>query len=335
MRHLVLAAVLLLSSLAQASGSAERRPGSTRILVDPSVSVPFPEGIGVRGREVFVSGPATFGTAGTGPSEVRVYDVHTGELKRTLTIQGQDLSQEHALSCLTFDGRGRLYVVDTQQGILRLDPETGAQEVYAPPPYVLEPSSGAFPLPNDLTFDDRGFLYVTDSFQGTLWRIPPGGGSIQPWFRSARLASGPFQFGPNGIRLHPNGRELWFTHSQDESLYALPLVNAPRDSDLRRVHRFAPGSGPDGIAFGLTGRLYVALALSNQLGVLTPFFGRMLETRVGGQEPWDAPANIAFSGDGSALVTNHAIYSANPEHFLVLDVAVYDLAGRMAKPRVP
>ena len=333
MRNLVLAAALLLSSLALAADSAERRPGSTRILVDSSEMVPFPEGIAVRGREVFVSGPATFGTAGTGPSEVRVFDVRTGALKRVLTIQGQDLSQEHALSCIAFDGRDRLYVIDTQQGVLRLDPDTGAQEVYAPAPPLLPGNFAS--LPNDLAFDDKGWLYVTDSFQGAIFRIPPGGNAIQPWFSSPALATAPGVIGMNGIRLHPNGREIWFTHSQNESIYSLPLVNAPKQTDLKREYSFAPGSGVDGIAFGLSGRLYVALAYSNQLAVLTPFFGHVLETRIGGNGPWHAPANVAFSGDGSALVANHAITTGNPEHFLVLDTEVYDLAGRMAKPRVP
>jgi sugar lactone lactonase YvrE len=334
MRSLVLSAVLLLSTVSLAADSAERTPGATSVLVGASTTVPFPEGIAVRGREVFVSGPATF-INNPPPSEVRVYDVDSGALKRTFSIKGQNPDLPRALSCLTFDGQGRLYVIDTQQGVLRLDPETGAQEVYAPPLYALDPGTGAFPLPNDLAFDDKGWLYITDSFQGALWRIPPGGGSIQPWFRSPLLATGPFQLGPNGIRLHPNGRELWFTHTQSESLYALPLVKAPREADLRLVHRFAAGSGPDGLAFGASERVYVTLAGSNQLAVLGSYFGRMIELRVGGQEPWDAPANVAFTGDGSALVTNHAIFTANPEHFQVLDVAVYDVAGRMAVPRVP
>jgi sugar lactone lactonase YvrE len=333
MRPLVLSAVLLWSTLSLAADAFERSPGSTRVRVAASDMVPYPEGIAVRGREVFVSGPATFGTAGSGPSEVRVFDVDTGALKRVLTIQGQDLSQEHALSCLTFDGRGRLYVIETQQGVLRLDPVTGAQEVYAPPPPVLPGSVMA--LPNDLAFDDQGWLYVTDSFQGTLWRIPPGGGSIQQWFRSPLLVTAPGVFGMNGIRLHPNGREIWFTHTVTESLYALPLVQAPRESDLRLVHRVTPGSGPDGFAFGASGRVYVTLALSHQLAVLGSYYGRIIEARVGGQAPWDAPANLAFSGNGSALVANHAVYSGNPAHFLVLDVAVYDSAGRLAQPRVP
>jgi sugar lactone lactonase YvrE len=332
MRPLVLSAVLLLSSLALAADSAERRPGSTRVLVDSSATVPFPEGIAVRGREVFVSGPAVFGNT-TLPPEVRVYDVDTGAWKRTLSIQGQDPERGYALSCITFDGSGRLYVIDLQQGVLRLDPVTGAQEVYAPPPPLLPGNFAS--LPNDLAFDDKGSLYVTDSFQGAIWRIPPGGGVIEPWFHSPELATAPGVIGMNGIRLHPNGRELWFTHTQNESIYSLPLVSAPLASSLRREYLFAPGSGPDGLAFGLSGRLYVALAFSNELAVLGSYFGRIHEARVGGHAPWDAPANIAFSGDGSALVTNHALFTANPQHFLVLDVAVYELAGRMARPRVP
>jgi sugar lactone lactonase YvrE len=335
MRYLVLAAaaVLSLSNVAQAASRNDSKLGATSILTDSSVTVPFPEGILVRGREVYVAGPATFGTAGTGPSEIRVHDVNTGALKRILTIQGQDLSQEHALTCLTMDGRGRLYVIETQQGVLRLDPDTGAQEHYAPAPTVLE--GGPFPLPNDLTFDHDGWLYITDSFQGALWRVPPGGGTIELWFRSPELASGMFQFGPNGIRMHPRGKELWFTHTAGDALYALPLVDAPQPSDLRLVHRFTPGSGPDGLAFGASGRVYVALAYSNQLSVLERSNGLLLEGRVGGTAPWDSPANVAFTSNGSVLLTNHAITSGRPESFMVLDVFVDDRAARSARPRVP
>lgn len=334
MRILALAAAVLMLSLpAQAHGPKGRKIGATQVHSDSSVMVPFPEGVAVRNNEVYVAGPATFGTAGTGPSEIRVFHARTGQLKRILTIQGQDLSQEHALSCITFDGRGRLYVIDTQQGILRLDPHSGKQTRYAPPPAMLD--GGAFPLPNDLAFDDRGWLYVTDSFQGAIWRVPPGGGQMQLWFRSPELASGPFQMGPNGVRVHPWRNELWFTHTEKDTVYALPLVNAPRPSDLRPVYHFAPGSGPDGLTFGASGRVYVALANTHQLAILETKDDLIFEARVGGGQLWDAPANIAFSSTGSALLTNHAIASGRAESFMLLDVFVNDREARTPQPYVP
>ncbi len=310
-----------------------RPVGDTRRLVDVRTTVPFPEGIAIRGDRFYVSGPAIFPTAGTPPSQIGVFDVRTGELLKTLVIQGQDLTQEHALSAVTFDAQGRLYVIDTQQGILRLDPETGAQTRYAPPLHPV--AAGAFPLPNDMTFDEKGWLYVTDSFQATIWRIAPGGGAPQPWFQSKALATGPLQFGANGIRVHPQKPELWVAQTQSGDLYALPLVDQPKEEDLRVVHRFGPNTGPDGLAFARSGKLYVTLAYANAVAVLTPTDSGFTEERIGGSDPWDAPANIAFTNSGSMLVTNHAIVSRRAENFMVLDVYVNDQGVPVTAPSIP
>ena len=46
----------------------------------------FPEGVAVHGNSVFVSGPARFGTAGTGPSAIQVYNRKTGKLDQTIVV---------------------------------------------------------------------------------------------------------------------------------------------------------------------------------------------------------------------------------------------------------
>lgn len=66
----------------------------------------FPEGIVVHGNRVFVSTLARFGTAGTGPSKVFVYDRSNGDLVHTITVSGEVLSAEHALSGMAVDGTG-------------------------------------------------------------------------------------------------------------------------------------------------------------------------------------------------------------------------------------
>jgi sugar lactone lactonase YvrE len=332
-RALLTALVVLLPSLTSALPS-NRTVGDTRVLASTAGTVPFPEGVAVKGNKAYVSGPATFPTAGTPASRIGIYDIRTGALVREVTIQGQDTTQEHALSNVAFDDAGRLYVIDTQQGVLRLDLETGEQEHYAPPLPLIVP--GSFPLPNELVFDDAGWLYITDSFQGTLWRIPPGGGAPRPWFQAPELLTGPFRFGPNGARLSPSRTELWFVHSESGILYALPLVDQPRLSDLRRVYQFAPGNVPDGMAFGKSGRLYVALAQAHQVAVLDFTANGVVESRLGGTEaPWEAPASVAFTHEGSVLVTNHALFTGNPEHFLLLDLFVGEQGLPLAKPVVP
>jgi sugar lactone lactonase YvrE len=114
-----------------AAGPRARSVGDTQTLATvPSPG--FPEGVVVRGDRTYVSGPATFGTAGQGPSKVFEFRTATGELRRTYDIQGEDLSQEHALSCITTDGSGRLYALSTQLGVVRINPRTRVQEIYAP-----------------------------------------------------------------------------------------------------------------------------------------------------------------------------------------------------------
>ena len=320
-RPMALAVGLMLSPSAFAS---ERVVGDVRVLSNVKESMPYPEGIVVKGDRFYVSGPAIFPTSGTPPSRIGVYDLKTGALLKTFEIKGQDLAQEHALSGLTMDAAGQLYVIETQQGVLRIDPETGAQERYATPLSPLEKGSPVFPLPNDLTFDAKGWLYITDSFQGAIWRVPPGGGAPVLWFRAPQLAVAPMQFGPNGMRSHPQRNEVWFLHTQNNALYSLPLVDKPKPAQLKVVHRFADGTGPDGVVFGKSGKLYVTLAISNQLAVLTPKGKGFTETHLGTTAPWDAPANMAFTGAGALLVTNHASLSRKAENFLVLDLFVKD-----------
>jgi DNA-binding beta-propeller fold protein YncE len=97
-------------------------------------------------------------------------------------------------------------------------------------------------------------------------------------------------------------------------------------------------AGPDGIAFGKSGKLYVALAGTSQISVLRPDGSE--EARYSGPaanpggvpDPiyWANPANIAFDdSEGTLLVTNHAslvqpVPPTNPELFVVFDVFVDD-----------
>ena len=92
-------------------------------------------------------------------------------------------------------------------------------------------------------------------------------------------------------------------------------------------------TGPDGIAFGKSGKLYVAQALSSTITVLNPdgsvdavYTGPALDP-LGSPVPWANPANIAFNNqEGTLLVTNHAslVEPRDPSLFLIFDVFVND-----------
>lgn len=346
-------------------GHGHARPlGDSRVVArvpttGPARTTGFPEGIAVHGGKLYVGTPATFETAGTPPSVILVYDVGDGELVRRYEVAGEDLAAPHALSGLTFDARNRLYALSTQLGVLRFTPD-GRQETYAPPLPDLKPantgatpptSPTAFdrpPLPNDLAFDEAGWLYVTDSFQATVWRIPPGGGPAQPWLQDPRLDT---TFGPNGIRLAPDRRSFLLastttgfgplTAPAPGYIYRVPLRGG--EATLQPFHTFETG-GPDGMTFGESGRLYVALAMTNQIAVLD---GNGIELGryagpaaprggVGAPVPWDNPASVAFDDGGHRLlVTNHSLLAGNPEHFVVFDVYVGERGLREVRPELP
>lgn len=346
--------VLLAAALCPAVAAAEDF-GDVKVLVTVPNPPGSPEGVAVRGNQVFVSGPAKTGTLLNGqPSRVLAFNATNGQLMASYPTQGENLLLEHANSCIAFDGAGRLHVLNTQIGLYRLDPTTGAQTNYSAP-FPNLPACGLLapapcsptvldlpPLPNDLALDPAGNAYVTDSFQATIWRVPPGGGAPQIWFQDQRLAS-PY-IGVNGLRLDPSRTRLYLSVTTDmlgaSSIYSLPLVDRPRAADLALFHRFALGDAADGIAFGATGKLYVTLALptTSGLAVLRPDGSeesRLVNPLLSPTVPYDSPANLAFDGAGSAYVTNHAFATNLPSHFTVLKVFLNDAGWPLELPTLP
>ena len=356
----------LLVSFAMVTGpgsprvAAEARPfGDARILSSVRTPPGFPEGIAVRGARVYIAGPATFGTTGKPPSRVVAFSTSTGAQLTQYGAVGETTSAEHANSSIAFDGDGRLYVLNTQLGLYRFDPAVGkaSQESYGDPfpdippcvPLVAAPPCSptlvdAPPIPNDLAFDALGNAYVTDSMQATIWRVPAGGGAPQVWFQDARLASE--YIGVNGLRLDPTRTRIFLTVTTDLTgrsfVYSLPLEDTPSADDLSVFHEYAAGDLPDGIAFGASGLLYVAIATPGASGVsaLEPDGDEAF--RLGNPQgspfaPYDSPANIAFDGKGSILLTNHAFATGlvDPGQFSIVDAFVDDTASPLVLPNLP
>ncbi|MDQ3907529.1 MAG: SMP-30/gluconolactonase/LRE family protein [Acidobacteriota bacterium] len=335
---------LPLHNTARAADNSDRAVGDSRVVA----SVPFPgypEGIAVHDGLIYTSGPAAFGVPGNFvPSLIFAFDEQTGALVKTITVQGQP-GPLNALSCLAFGDGDDLYVIDEFRGVVKINVETGEQSVYAAPFYPVYQSAFNPPAPvliNDLAFDKHGYLYVTDSFQATIWRVPPGGGAPQVWFQDPRIDGA---FGPNGVRVDAKSNKLYFTQTFDAAgagyVYTLPLTDHPAASDLSVFHTYTPGAGPDGIAFGRSGKLYVALAGYSQISVLgadgseAARLSGPAQNPAGGTLPWANPANIAFNNrTGSLLVTNHASLTGLPDPsplFAVFDVYVNDKSGKLWK----
>jgi DNA-binding beta-propeller fold protein YncE len=307
----------------------------------------FPEGVVVVGDRVYVAGPATFGTAGKGPSVVTVLHRANGDLLAEIPIEGEFTAFEHALSGITADGEGNVYALSTQLGVVRIERhgQTYTQSSYAPPlpdlpvcsPGGPTPCSPTFidlpPISNEMTFDEDGYLYVTDSLQATVFRVPPGGGSTDVWFQSLLLSGNlgaPLPFGANGIKVSPDRDFVYvivtfdpFDASQGQ-VYRIPLLEAPVETDMQLFHTFGGFVVPDSLVFGESGTLYVSLAGSSQVALLDTDGNQtaVISGPSGSAIPFDGPATMAFDdATKSLLVANHAIFG-DPAHFSILSVYV-------------
>jgi len=307
----------------------------------PVAAPGYPEGIAVNGNSYYVSGPATFGQP-LGSAYVKAYDLKTGafEANYPITITNPFAGMS-AASCAAFGPDGDLYVVEPFVGIIRMGLDAAnSQSVYS----SFIPSGPS--LLNDLAFDDAGNLYVTDSFAATIYKVPAGGGAASVWFTDPRLAGDPnLPFGVNGIRFDKNNQNVYVTVTAETTtlngvVYRIPFTANPPASSMVEFHRYTLAlglPGPDGIAFGKSGKLYVALAGTSQISVLRPDGSE--EARYSGPAanptgtpnpmPWANPANIAFDKKtGSILVTNHAsLVPFDPNLFCVFSVYVDDKAS--------
>lgn len=356
-RRRLVAALLVVVVLAIAVPAVAAQYGEITTFALVPAMPGFPEGVAVHGNRVFVSGPARFGTAGTGPSAIQVYDRKSGALVQTVYVSGEALAFEHALSNMAVDGAGRIYALSTQLGLIRFvrQGQTYVQQAYGAPvpdipvcPATPACSPTTFDLPpivNDVVFDPDGNAYVTDSLQATIWRYAPGGGVPQVWFQSPLFEGGGFiPFGPNGIRLDPDRSHVYVVVSSSSAnpllgtIYRLPLVNNPAPGDLEVFSTYTAGEIPDQLAFGARGDLYVSLALTNQISVLDANGSELtrIQSAVGDDIPLDNPAGIAFDArTKSLLVANHALLSGNPANFAVLQAYVDDPGDALVAPHIP
>jgi DNA-binding beta-propeller fold protein YncE len=336
--------LLLLSAFGPVGGAqAARSIGDTRVFAtvpDPGQ----PAGIAMDGRQVLVS------TAGllqfTNVPRLFVYD-QSGGLVASHAIPPMN-PQGMALMGVAADAAGRAYVVDMNGRIVRIDPASGAQDVYATFPGSF---GGLTTMPFDIVFDRNGFAYVTDQNLAAIWRIPPGGGTPQLWFQDPRLFG--YLFGAAGIRVDPAGKHLYFSVAVSEypttpaagMVYRLPLVDHPSAAQLQEVFRYPPRSMPFGIAFGATGKLYVALAGANQISILQPDPTAAMQEQsrfpsaaenARRSVPYDNPLGLAFNGRGALLVTNSNVFAVpDASHWAVLDAFVADKGAPLATPAIP
>jgi sugar lactone lactonase YvrE len=235
------------------------------------------------------------------------------------------------------DGEGRIYVVDMNGRILRFTPHGRSllgPEVYATDPYrSLGWQVSMWML---LAFDENGDLYVTDESMGAIWRIPPHGAPVV-WFQDVRLRSDPLS-GLNGIAVGPDHR-LYFVLPRSE-IYRLPLTrSSPSADQLELFHAYVPEAGdhpypepvPDDLAFGKSGRLYVSLFGSNQIGVLAPDGRDVRRIDVSGA---DGLLGLRFQGDSVLVANSNALAPENSSHWQILKVDVGEPGWPLIRPTI-
>jgi CubicO group peptidase (beta-lactamase class C family) len=267
-----------------------------------------------------------------------------GELIETHQIEKHSNTARHGANGVALDGNGRVYIMDYHLArIIRLDPVTGNQEVYGTVPDLPtcvktwgDPSElGCEPTvhdrqawPNWGTFAPDGTLFVSDINQGYIWTIPPGGGVAEPWFSDRRFRS---FYSLNGMQFDAEGRlvfVLTFSSQIDLStvgrgvVYRIAVLADGSPGKLEQVATFGIG---DGMAIGMDGKIYLPISnpLDSGIDVVDPGLGnvvqRLPETSVNGGVPLDGPASVAFRGT-ELLITNHALFTDNPEHWAILAI---------------
>jgi sugar lactone lactonase YvrE len=326
-----------------------------RVFAPVPKTTAYPEGIAVGKRHVFVAGPSKASAAGTLPSRLLVLHKKSGKVARSLTIEGEDLSSEHALHGIAVDKHDRVYVLSTQLGVLRFweHKKQWLQSTYAgpfpdmPPCGIALPGEDCSPTelplppePTDMAFLQDGTAFVTDARQATIYRIPPGGGAPEIWFQSAKLAGFYDLAGVSAVRASPDGTSLFVTVSYSAEapwegrIYSIPLVDQPNEADLELVHTFDSFEAPDGLAIGEDGDLWVALSVTNEIAIVSPDGGELdrISGPTGSSIGFDGPAGMAFNGHGDLFVTNSACGSDIAAHFAVLEV---DAKDKGTKPFMP
>ena len=207
---------------------------------------------------------------------------------------------------MEFDQAGDLFVAmasfDAEtHGIWKVSPD-GSSELFASLPVER--------WPNVPVFNSSGDLFVSDTIGGAVWKISPDG-EVATWAQDPLLLGnippGPFGFpiGANGLAFDADENHLYVAVTEKNRIVRIQ-VNADGSAGGAEVFAEDESSlaGPDGLTFGPSGNLYVALFGSDAIAVISPA-GEVSTLLAGGslQNPSDTKFGI---GDDS-----NTLYIAN------------------------
>ena len=181
-----------------------------------------------------------------------------------------------------FHKNGHLFVADGDQGILDVSP-LGEIKVA-----TSEYNGKRFSGPNDLVFAPNGDLYFTDP-RGSDPEHPIGNLFILRRSGEVELFTGGFQF-PNGVVISDDGQTLYMAETFPNHILAFELDAGGYEKSRCVFAKLEGGLGPDGMAFGKDGNLYVAHFGKGVVAVIDPAGAVIDEIIVGGKNP----TNVAF-----------------------------------------
>jgi gluconolactonase len=192
-----------------------------------------------------------------------------------------------------FGPGGDLFVADCgRRAILRLNTTTGAESVYAD-----QCDGRPFMGPNDLWFGPDGVLYFTDPEGSTLANRIGAVYAVAVDGTVTRLATGLAY--PNGICVAPDGTILIVAETFTGILHRYSLAAAQYGATLDPLAVLSPSgereseAGPDGMAFGADGLLYVAHYGTEFVRVIDQHGAIVASLPAGGA----SPTNVAFWQD--------------------------------------
>lgn len=255
---------------------------------------------------------------------------HDGKLLRKVLVQNSsplllDLAfpptdpHPHDLLVIDFGGAK----------VLKVDPVTGASEVFATIPD--DPNVPGTPGPNVLTFDDAGNVYISDSFQGAIWRTGPVGGTAGPggkdaalWVATALLrTTGVPGFGANGLAFNNAQTLLFVANTGNDTIVKIPVMPSATGPVAGTPAVFVNSvNGPDGLLIDEHDNLWVAANQSDEIVVINSV-GRAI-AKLGdfdGIDHQGRPKGLLFP----ASLVRHGdfIYITN----LAIDLRAFDTPG--------
>lgn len=146
---------------------------------------------------------------------------------------------------------GRIFIADYKNGIMLLDPDSGAVT-----PVLQRVHLERLKAVNDLVFARNGDIYFTD--QGLTGLHDPSGrvfclradGRVD-----CLLDNVP---SPNGVALNPSENQLYVAVTRANSVWRVPLMGQGRVAKVQNFIQLSGGGGPDGLAVDAAGNIAVA-----------------------------------------------------------------------------